>query len=245
MPRRVIYALIATAISLPILIGLGMWQLERLKWKTGILNAIDASLSKPPLPVDELVAMAPPDNNFEAIRFSHATAQGTFDHEKELYLFGSAPGERPGYRVVTPLVRDGMPTVLVVRGSVPDDLRAPHARSEGQITEPITVNGIVRTTEEQGLFGPDNDVEDNLWFHKDVAAMARASGYADALPVIIEADDTSVPGGWPKGRTLTKIRDAISNRHLEYAITWFSLAGVLIVISFFFVRGEMKAGRQD
>ena len=234
---RIAAPLIVTLVSLGILISLGTWQLQRLEWKNGILNAIERGIAKPPRPIDTVIAEADDPAN---AAFSHVAATGVFDHEGELYLFGSAPGQPPGYRVVTPLMREGAPPLLVIRGSVPEALRDPSARREGQIEGKVTVTGLLRSTEEKGMFGADNDIAGNLWFHRDVAAMAEASGHPGALPVMIEAANVNVPGGWPRGRDPQEVHDVIPNRHLEYAITWYAMAVVMVVIAALFIRGRLR-----
>jgi surfeit locus 1 family protein len=59
-----------------------------------------------------------------------------------------------------------------------------------------------------------------------VSAIAAALGLA-LPPVLIEADATPNPGGWPLGGQ-TNID--IPNNHLAYALTWFGLALTLTVI---------------
>lgn len=234
---RIAAPLIATLVSLGILISLGTWQLQRLEWKTGILNAIEHSIANPARPIDVAIAEAGDPAN---AAFSHVMATGVFDHEGELYLFGSAPGEPPGYRVVTPLIRENAPPILVIRGSVPETLKDPAARLEGQVEGEVTVTGLLRVGEEKGMFGAENDIDGNLWFHRDIAAMAEASGYPGALPAMIEAADGNVPGGWPRGRDPQEVRNTIPNRHFEYAITWYALAVVMVVIATLFMRARLK-----
>ncbi len=68
------------------------------------------------------------------------------------------------------------------------------------------------------------DLAHRIWYARDVQGIAKADGVTLAAPVIIEADATPNPGGWPKGgQTVVAFR----NEHLQYAITWFGLAAVL------------------
>ena len=235
---RIAAPLIATLVSLGILIALGTWQLQRLEWKTGILNAIERGIDSPARPIDAVIMET---GDPAGAAFSHVMATGVFDHDGELYLFGSAPGQPPGYRLVTPLIRENAPPVLVIRGSVPEALKDPADRSEGQVGGEVTVTGLLRADEERGMFGAENDVPGNLWFYRDIAAMAEASGYPDALPAVIEAADMNVPGGWPRGRDPQQVHNSIPNRHLEYAITWYALAVVMVIIAALFMRARLRS----
>jgi surfeit locus 1 family protein len=130
--------------------------------------------------------------------------------------------------------------VLVDRGFVPDELKDPSARPQGQIENVTSVTGIVRVPDKQGLFTPDNEPKANRWFWRDWPAMTRAlfpAGTIGIAPFFLEADDTPIPGGWPKGG---QTRLDIPNDHLQYAITWFLLAAGLLVIYVFYVLAAYR-----
>jgi surfeit locus 1 family protein len=101
--------------------------------------------------------------------------------------------------------------------------------------------GLVRAPQTPGAFDPDNDTAANLWFWRDLPAMGRAAGIDPArqLPVFVDAE-AAAPGGWPRGGA-TLVR--LPNRHLEYALTWFGLAGALLAVYAAFVRSRWS-GRQ-
>ncbi|HEX2592753.1 MAG TPA: SURF1 family protein [Rhizomicrobium sp.] len=221
---------IATAIMLPVLIGLGVWQVQRLHWKEGLLAAIDHSIHAAPVSVDQL----PKGPRAPYIR---VTARGTFDHTKEAYLFGSDTAGTPGYHVITPLRTANGATFLIDRGYVPTTKRDPQTRAEGQVPGTQTITGLLRTEEQPGLFTPAADTAHHVWYVRDADAIAKAEGLTLAEPGIIDADATPNPGGWPKGgQTIIDI----PNNHLSYAFTWFGLALVLLGV---YVAYHMGQGR--
>jgi surfeit locus 1 family protein len=69
-------------------------------------------------------------------------------------------------------------------------------------------------------------------------AMAKAVGVPDTAPFYIDADKTPNPGGWPQGG-VTNLE--LPNDHLQYAITWFSLAIALVVIYVLYHRKNSGA----
>jgi surfeit locus 1 family protein len=97
------------------------------------------------------------------------------------------------------------------------------------LTGTVHVAGLLRVPPDRkpSFFLPDNRPDLNLWFWVDLPAMARQDEIADPVPFYIDADTTPNPGGWPKGG-ITRLD--LPNDHLQYAITWFSLAVALIVI---------------
>jgi surfeit locus 1 family protein len=128
-------------------------------------------------------------------------------------------------QVVTPLVEADGDIVLVDRGFVPDALRDPMRRVQGQLEGEVSLTGILRLSQQPGAFTPRPDSATRLWFVKDVSAIAGAAGVVAAAPVLIEADSTPNPGGWPLGG---QTRVDFPNDHLQYAVTWFGLALALL-----------------
>ncbi|MEQ9638490.1 MAG: SURF1 family protein [Alphaproteobacteria bacterium] len=223
--RPRLWPTVATVPALAILVALGTWQMQRLAWKTDLLAARDAALAAPPVPLD---AGTSPDD----LRFRRGEVTGTFDHAHELYLGPRVYDHHPGVHVLTPLrLADGA-VLLVNRGWVPQDLRDAARRPAGQVEGVQTVRGVVLTPGPRGTYTPDNEPANNQWFYVDLDAMGRAIG-AELLPFVLASDDTDVPGGVPIGG---QGRLHIKNDHLQYALTWYSLAVVLLVIYVLFHR---------
>jgi surfeit locus 1 family protein len=221
---------------LPMLIGLGVWQVERLHWKEGLLASIDQSTHAAPLPIDE-----PRIRNLEGIRppYMRVSLRGQFDHAKEAYLFGGDIAGNPGYHVITPFHAINGMTFLVDRGYVPSDKRDPATRPEGQVTGEQTVVGLLRLDEKPGLFTPAADVAHRVFYVRDGMAIAKAIGIQISDDSIIDADATPNPGGWPRGgQTIIDI----PNNHLSYAFTWFGLAVVLMGIYIAYHIGQGRLG---
>ena len=217
---RATFALVLAGFA--ILIALGTWQMERRVWKTDLIATMTARLAAPPIPVTELLA------NHSAEDYRSVSASGTFRHDQEMYLAARSYQGQLGYHVITPLVLDdGQTVVLVDRGWVPVDRQSPDSRAAGQIPGPVTVSGIARRPPKPGLFTPDNRPDQNLWYWADLPAMAAHVGLSQVAPLLIEAGTGENPGGLPiGGQTFINL----PNNHLQYAITWYSLAVVLVVI---------------
>jgi surfeit locus 1 family protein len=223
--------LVPTLITVPLfaaLLVLGFWQVERLHEKTG-LNAYRAERAS--LPPVELPGDPAALSKLDAgqLDFRRVRVQGTFVHDRELYVYEPSQSGEAGYHVVTPLQRDAGPPLLVDRGWVPPERKAPASRAAGEIAGPTTVTGFVRRGQSQGWLTPDNDPAHDSWFWFDLPAMSKAAGIDPPASFYLEADATPNPGGLPVGGQ-TPIE--LPSPHLNYAITWFSLAGILAVIYF-------------
>lgn len=208
--------------------ALGAWQIERRAWKLDLIARVNSRIHAPPAP-------APSPTDWPAITdrsaaYRHVSLRGRFLHDRETLV--QAVTERgPGFWVMTPLVETRGFTVLVNRGFVPPE-RAPSAtRGAAQLAGPVTVTGLLRITEPGGGFLRRNDPGSGRWYSRDVAAIAAARGLATVAPYFVDADATPNPGGYPVGG-LTVV--SFRNAHLQYAVTWFTLAlltlGGLVVL---------------
>jgi surfeit locus 1 family protein len=204
-----------------VLLGLGTWQLDRRIWKEGLIAARQAALTAPPLALPAAVA------DPVALEFHRVWVEGRFRHDRELYLTGRFYRDKPGYQVITPLVLDDGSAVLINRGFVPLAAKDPTSRAAGQVAGRVRIEGVARRSGAPGWFTPDNEPAANLWFYPDLAGMAAAAGLARVRPVFVEAGPAPNPGGLPIGG---QTQADLPNDHLQYAITWYSLAAALAVI---------------
>lgn len=200
--------------------ALGVWQVQRLAWKTDLIARVNARVHAPAVP-------AP--TNWSAVtratdEYRHVRVSGHFlnGEESQVYTLSELGA---GYWVMTPLKTDDGRIVYINRGFVTEDRKAPKTRPQGQLDGEVTVTGLLRMPEVKGwLFQQPNDPAQDMWYRRDVQQMANAHHLGPVAPYFIDADAGAVPGGWPKGG-LTVIR--FPNSHLQYAITWFSLALLL------------------
>ena len=220
------------ALMFAALISLGVWQIERLHWKHGLIAEVNHSLALPPVPLDEALAMG------GAAQYHRVLLDGWFLNEKESYVYASGPDGAPVYHVLTPFETREGPVLMVDRGIVPPGLIDPVKRARGQIGERVMI-GVWRFPDKPGLFTPQADTAHRIWYSRDVAAMAAAARVKLAAPVLVEADAAPNPGGWPKGgQTQVTFR----NEHLQYAITWFALAAALlgVYLAFHISKGRLR-----
>ncbi len=219
--RRIVFGSLMGVVVL-ILCALGAWQVQRLMWKTALIAQVNARVNATPAPAPGPAAWA---GVTAADAYRHVTVHGTFLYADEAQVY-TLSELGAGYWVMTPLRTGDGAIVYVNRGFVPMDDKAPATRPAGQVGGEVTVTGLLRVPETRGwLFSQANDPAHDAWYHRDVAAMARSRRLGTVAPYFIDADATPNPGGWPRGG-LTVIK--FPNSHLVYAITWFSLAAMLI-----------------
>jgi surfeit locus 1 family protein len=231
-------------LSLPLLMGLGFWQLDRLAWKEGLLTAIAERASAPAVPIDQALDAAAGHlpAGWNDLEYKHVSMRGRYVNDKEMYLYAPNAQLGPGYQVYTPFViAPTQATLIVNRGFVPEQLKEPRSRAEGQIEGETEVTGLIRLPGPQARFVPNNDPTANLWFWRDFEGMIAASYPAGSrpakvVPLFVDAEGDA-PGGWPKGG-MTELK--LTNRHLEYALTWFGLAAALVAVYGMYAFGRLR-----
>ena len=122
---------------------------------------------------------------------------------------------------------------------IPQNLRDPKTRAAGELEGEQHVTGVWRTPDAANLFTPKPDLKKRLWFARDVKAMAELDHLVLVAPVVVEADATPNPGGWPKGGQTVV---SLPNNHLQYAITWYLMALGLLAVYLAWHRQKGRLG---
>lgn len=222
---RKLPVLIAATIAFAILVGLGTWQVQRLHWKEALLAGIQTRIASAPKPLPEIERQLAETGDVD---YLPVTLKGTFDHSGERHFFTTWDGDS-GFNVYVPLRLEDGRYIFVNRGFVPYDMKDAAKRQPGQVSGLVEVTGLARNrlNAKPGRFVPENDVAKNIFYWKDLDAMAASSGLpagADILQFFVDADDAPNPGGWPHGGVT--IID-LPNNHFQYALTWYGLAAAL------------------
>lgn len=238
MWRKLAIPFLMTLFGVTLTIGLGVWQLERLAWKLALIEQLNARIHAEPVSLARAKELWQQTDDAE---YTRVHLLGRFLHNEERYLYTAVAGGQ-GWNVITPLVTTSGEVVFVNRGFVPEDRLEPTTRKAGLPAGNVELNGLARASERKSWFTPDNDPVANRWFWYDIPgliASLKREEAARALPFLIEAEATGppVPGGWPKAGVT---RLDLPNNHLEYALTWFSLAVAFAVIFLAYARGRLR-----
>jgi len=223
-------------VALAVLLGLGTWQVQRLHWKTRLIADREAALALPPVDLS--------DNPGELgkTNFRRVRVRGVFLHDKEIVIGPRTRNGVAGWHVITPLRLPGGTIVLVNRGWVPYDRRDPATRRAGQPSGEVRIEGLVRAVSPPGPFTPDNAPKKNDWYYLDIPAVAKHLGISLLPGFTIDAGPAPNAGGLPVGgQTIVRL----ANRHLEYALTWYGLAVVLVTIYAIDLRRRRRGREED
>lgn len=244
--RGLILPSLAATLALAILISLGYWQVERLRWKEALIARVSERVDLAPIPAPGPGAW--PNLDRAEFEFRPVSLAGRFLHQYEAHVFTLLASPRganggKGYLVMTPLATDDGWFVYVNRGFVPEDRKDGATRSAGQTDALVTVAGLFRAPRVGSWLSADDSTSDNIWFSRDPGLFAAWQGPDPerVAPYIIDAQfDPELEGGLPQGGETFM---AFSNNHLGYAITWFGLAAGLVGVFLVFARGRLRNPR--
>ena len=216
---------IATALVFALLVGLGVWQMQRLKWKEAILAHVAAAQVAQPVDVGPVLDAAAQGRDVDYTRVT-ATCPGLASAPfVELYWLHE--GGQAGVRLISacPVDASRYRTVLVDRGFVPDAASGRPA-VDAAATAPVRIVGVLRKPDKPSFIALKN--RPGRWFTRDIAAMAQALKAPSPAPVFLYAETSSNPGF--QALEPAPLPTNIPNRHFEYALTWFGLAGALVCV---------------
>lgn len=211
MTRRMIFPLLLGLVGCAVLLSLGVWQVQRMHWKAGVLAEISSMIGAEPVPL-----MADPDPLKD--KFRPVWVEGHFTGQVVEVLAGQV-GASPGVRVIEAFQTDDNRRILIDRGFLAEEDRTlPRSLSH------LRIVGNLHWPADADAYTPPPDEKTGLWFARDVPAMAAK----------LQTDATLIVAREPTGDAIAPMpvdTSSIPNDHWGYAITWFSLAAVWVVMT--------------
>jgi cytochrome oxidase assembly protein ShyY1 len=218
-------------------VGLGTWQLQRRVEKHALIAALNERLAAAPeaLPApSQWDALTPAKDEFRRLSFT-----ATYARLPDAMIYGSGSAVRedisgPGTWAFLPARLAGGETVAVNTGFVQNTMqdREQEDRAVGRLVtgQPVRLIGYLRFPEAAGTLTPAENIAKRLWFTRDHLAIARALGWGEggkpAAPFYIDLESPVPESGIPKPGPLTI---HLKDDHMQYAITWFALAGAVVI----------------
>lgn len=217
---------IAMVIAMVILVGLGGWQLQRMTWKENLLARIAALQGAAPQPLEPVIDSVAfgKDRDFTRVAVD-CPGLGTAPY-LELYSVREAGA---GVRLISAcrIAAGRYDNILVDRGFVSDQATG-RPKIDPADRAPIHLVGVLRKPDRATFVTPKNDVAGNHWYSRDVPAMAAVLHASRPAPLFMMAETSTNPD--LKALDPQPLPAEIPNRHLEYALTWFGLAGALACV---------------
>lgn len=218
--RKIIFPILLGVAGCAVLLSLGIWQMQRLAWKTAILTEIDATIAAAPVAL-------PTSPNPEVDQFRPVQTIGQLAGTP-LYVLVTIEGLGPGYRYIDALTTDDGRSVMVDLGWVPlQQLGHPFEKFSR-----IDLIGNLHWPDDKDDWTPEPDPK-GIWFTRDVPSIAAGLQTEQTLIVArnVQLLDLTTPLQTYPFQMLPLDSSGIKNDHLNYAITWFSLALVWVIMT--------------
>lgn len=236
---------IFTLSMVAVFIGLGVWQLQRRVEKHVLIAALTERLAAAPVALPspaQWSALTPARDEFRRVRFAAAYASGP---DAMVYSSGSAVRDDisgPGTWAFLPARLARSETVVINTGFVQNTMqdRDQEDRAVKPLLtgEPVTLTGYIRFPETAGMLTPAENLTKRLWFTRDHLAMAHALGWGEVAPFYIDLEQPLPANGIPKPGPLDV---HLKDDHLQYAVTWFALAGAVLIAFAVWLRAQRRA----
>ena len=236
---------IIALVMVGVLAGLGVWQLQRRDQKHALIAALAERLAVAPVPL-------PTQSDWKTLNaardeFRRVTFTATFESKPDVMVYSSGSALRedvsgPGTWAFLPARLPDGGTVVINAGFVQNTMqdRAQQDRAVARLLTgaPVVLTGYLRFPESAGLLTAQEDRAKRLWFVRDHRAMAEAMAWGDVAPFYVDLEAPVPPSGVPKpGPLEVHLRD----NHMQYAITWFGLAIVVLIAFGFWLAGQRRA----
>jgi surfeit locus 1 family protein len=240
-----------TLLMVALCVGLGVWQLQRRLEKHALIDALTERLALAPgslPPAAQWSTLTPARDEFRRVSFP-AVYQSAPD--AMVYSSGSAVRDDisgPGTWAFLPA---RLPTgeIVVINAGFVQNTMQDRAQQDRAVTRlitaaPVMLSGYIRFPEAGGVLTPAENLTKRLWFTRDHLAMARALGWgADGrllAPFYIDLEQPVPASGIPKPGPL---QVHLKDDHMQYAITWFGLAGAVVIAFGIWLFGQKRSSR--
>ncbi len=221
---------LAVALVFAILSAFGTWQMQRRTWKEALLRTIAERQHLPPATTSDVrrLKCLPDGGVDDPCDFRPVMLTGRISDAPPVHIFISIPRQPNGlqgngywvFRHFSP--SSGDTALWVNTGFVPAEQKSMAVVPSGD----ITLSGILRRAERRGRFSGANDKKNNIYFVRDPAEFPFAPSIETSYYVDMTGPVPTSGVPYPMAGKLV-----ISNRHLEYALTWYGLAATWLTIS--------------
>jgi surfeit locus 1 family protein len=219
--NKLCLSLLFSCLAIIMLLSLGTWQLERLKWKTTILSSMKNSLSLPPLEISNEII-----KNIDNYSYRRISLTGYYLYDNHISIYSKVLDRQVGKNLVVPFKTDHG-YILINRGFIPNNYNI----KKNIKPKVVKINGVIKFQQEIKYFTPKNNIIKNEWYYINIDEISDFSNLPLLKFYIIE--DDNIDEKYPIG---SQYNFDVPNDHLQYAITWFSLALALSIFINIFWR---------
>jgi cytochrome oxidase assembly protein ShyY1 len=234
-----------TLVMMAVFIGLGIWQLQRRVAKHALIAALTERLAAEPVPLPPPAQWNALDASRDEFRRVSFTASYAPLPDAMVYSAGSAvrkDASTPGTWAFLPARLPGGEMVVIDAGFIENTMqdRSVQDRAVKRLVTgaPVTLTGYLRFPEAPGWLTPAENREKRLWFVRDHLLMASTLGWGVVAPFYVDLEQPMPENGIPRPGPLDV---HLKDDHLQYAVTWFTLAGAVLIAFGVWARGRRQS----
>ncbi len=208
-----------------VLLCLGSWQLDRKEQKAELLDQIKRT-SYETISLDNIEITA---ENLNDWLYRKVSIEGRYINGLEARVFANLSNPRgefggAGYWILTPFIVKDNDVLIVNRGFVPQSNISNYPKYNDTEYD-VSIEGYIKRYEKNNIFTPEADLKEKIMYLFNKEDLSEIFGIEIKTIFYIDLIDTSI--NLPQSNE-TKL--TFSDNHLSYAITWYSLATVLLFI---------------
>lgn len=225
-----------TVCGVAILCGLGTWQMQRLQWKTAIIEKLNAGYDSAKANEDFTQTQLA-DWSMQADPLGYGGASGRLLRDKAILLGPRTEEGRVGYHLLVPVAMAEGKSLIVNTGWVSDLWKDDtEERLAGLPIEEVRIKGVIHKPDWSSMASKNSPAND-MWFRADIGEIAAAKDIPSPYPFILYADNINPPLADVEPHAE---RWLPRNKHLQYALFWYAMGIVMLAVYGFYVAGLNK-----
>ncbi|MBB4372211.1 cytochrome oxidase assembly protein ShyY1 [Bradyrhizobium sp. cir1] len=223
-------------------VALGVWQLQRRTAKHELIAALTERLAAAPValpPSAQWAALNSARDEFRRISFTATYAPLP---DAMVYSSGSAvrkDASGPGTWAFLPARLPTGEMVVIDAGFIENTMqdRSIEDRAVKKLVtgQPVALTGYLRFPEAPNWMTPAENRDKRLWFVRDHLAIASALHWGAVAPFYLDLEQPAPDNGIPRPGALDV---HLKDDHLQYAVTWFALAGAVLIAFGVWMKGR-------
>ena len=203
------------------------WQIQRLEWKNNLIESINTNYNS-------FLEEIPLDDTSSAYEFMNTSIKGKLITDKQMYFYKFNLNGESGYEIVIPMQTNEKIHVYIILGWIPFDAKSKFELNNLISNDEIEFSGALVYSKERKPLIPDNDTISNTWYLLNTNEMDQYHNIKSSKYILKLIDQN-----YFENILIEFEPSRITNNHLQYAVTWFLMSFVIMIMYIYYIRQGM------
>ena len=204
------------------------WQTQRLEWKNNLIESINSNYNSV---LDEF----PSNDENSQYEFMNTSVKGQLLISKKMFFYKFNLKGESGYEIVLPMQMISKKFIYVILGWIPFDSKDNFELDEVFKNSEIEIRGALIYSKDRKPLIPENDIVVNTWYLLNTSEMDKYHKLNSSKYMIKLLDQSY------SDNVLIEFEPSnITNNHLQYAVTWFLLSFVIMIMYIYYIRQKVQ-----